>query len=195
MIHWRVVLACVVLAACGGDDVGEDQKPSATSQNEDAGPGGDEHSAGHGGSTASTGSNSIGAAKGGSGSPNSAAAGRSAPAQGGIVARDGGHSGRAEAGSGGEAGRQKPGRSRPEAGSGGEAGPQPPGRDRPEAGSGGRMATGQECPGMQPEEGSDCAGLEGMRCNYGNSDCRCKNSEPVWSCEAAKGGGHGQPKP
>ena len=44
---------------------------------------------------------------------------------------------------------------------------------------------------MKPEEGAACEGIQGTRCSYGAESCRCRNTEPIWTCSDTAAAGSG----
>ena len=204
----RVVLACLFLAACGGDDAADSapqNPPASRNDTEDAGADHADRDAGarptrpsSAGRSSSARAGSGGATASASGSGGTAAPSTPAAGSGGSSeAGEPGKPGRSDAGSGGRRGRPEAGnggpRGRPEAGGGGEGGRSRPGRGNDQAGAGSR-ASSADCPSAAPAEGSACDGLSGLRCNYDEQDCRCRNSEPIWTCEPRNNdrGGNGQ---
>lgn len=179
-------LFILALAACGGDDSGHEttKNPSA---DEDAGP---EHG-GEAGKAADTGKAAGSGGKSSSSSGDSAGKAGSAPPRDTNKAGEGGSSAAGsggskssgttgEGGKGGEGGRAEAGRAAP---TGGRAAPTG-GRGGPRAGNGGSGGVGQDkCPASAPEDGSNCEGIQGLSCDYGEMSCRCRHTEPVWLCE------------
>jgi hypothetical protein len=43
----------------------------------------------------------------------------------------------------------------------------------------------------KPEEGAACDGLEGTSCMFGDAMCRCRHTEPIWTCSDTAAGGRG----
>lgn len=59
--------------------------------------------------------------------------------------------------------------------------------------NGGGGSQDEDCPDAKPEEGAACEGIQGTMCRYDNETCRCRNSEPVWTCAQGNGNGNGFP--
>jgi hypothetical protein len=191
-IPYLLLVAAVSLAACGDDD--ETGDASAVTGDEDSGtvdasttptP-----AAGSGGKAGST--SSGGAGKAGS---SAAGAGASAAGAGGAGSSAAGASGEPAAGAGGEPAAGSGGE--PAAGSGGAGGRGGAAGRGPRAGRGGSVggaggAAGSsepdaDCPAAKPEEGAACEGIQGTMCTYDAVSCRCRNSEPIWTCSDAAG--------
>lgn len=182
-IRLAVAVCFIALAACGDDEEADQSTTIDPAVDEDAGP--------HHGEAGKNSTTPDMAGSGGAKPPSSGTAGN-----GGSTAppNPGGSGGSPAAGSGGAKPSDPPkageGGSPAEAGRAGSAtagrGGPSAGRGGPAAGRGGRAGSGpgqDQCPASAPENGSACEGIQGLSCEYGETTCRCRRSEPVWLCE------------
>jgi hypothetical protein len=47
------------------------------------------------------------------------------------------------------------------------------------------------CPAAMPMEGAACDGIQGTMCTYGTMNCRCRTTQPIWTCAAPGSAGAG----
>jgi hypothetical protein len=192
---WLVLGAATAFVNCGGDD---STSPAGT-----GGSGGSAATGGSGGATGGTGgsggstsgaggsgmqdSGADQSSGGSAGSAGKAGAGGAAGKAGGSGA--GGDAGKAgAAGNAGAAGGGKAGAS----GAGGSAGSAGSGTGGSAGSSMDASADANQCPAMQPPNGSGPCDVE-VDCVYGPSRCICRDPGPAgdWVCTGAPGDGGG----